>query len=145
MVVAVVLIVVFFIIITTISINITLVAIVFGAAESWLISECGVLSLASMVDEFPLEAATTSSGEFSIWHPAILIHWFQPQMGWINLLMPTIYLEVDCDCGPHLTMTMTMTMKLNDNDNENMFITTDIYSISETNARHTYIGKSIKQ
>ena len=33
----------------------------------------------------------------------------------------------------------------NDNDNENMFITTDIYSISETNARHKYIGKSIKQ
>ena len=32
-----------------------------------------------------------------------------------------------------------------DNDNENMFITTDIYSISETNARHKYIGKSIKQ
>ena len=29
--------------------------------------------------------------------------------------------------------------------NENMFITTDIYSISETNARHKYIGKSIKQ
>ena len=33
----------------------------------------------------------------------------------------------------------------NENDNENMFITTDIYSISETNARHKYIGKSIKQ
>ena len=33
----------------------------------------------------------------------------------------------------------------NDNDSENMFITTDIYSISETNARHKYIGKSIKQ
>ena len=33
----------------------------------------------------------------------------------------------------------------NDNDNGNMFITTDIYSISETNARHKYIGKSIKQ
>ena len=32
-----------------------------------------------------------------------------------------------------------------ENDNENMFITTDIYSISETNARHKYIGKSIKQ
>ena len=42
-----------------------------------------------------------------------------------------------------------MTMKDNDNDNDNdnesMFITTDIYSISETNARHKYIGKSIKQ
>ena len=33
----------------------------------------------------------------------------------------------------------------NDNDNENMFITTDIYSINKTNARHKYIGKSIKQ
>ena len=33
----------------------------------------------------------------------------------------------------------------NENDNENMFITTDIYSISETNARHKYIGKSIRQ
>ena len=33
----------------------------------------------------------------------------------------------------------------NDNDNENMFITTDIYSISETNARYKYIGKSIRQ
>ena len=33
----------------------------------------------------------------------------------------------------------------NDNDNENMFITTDIYSINETNARHKYIGKSIRQ
>ena len=33
----------------------------------------------------------------------------------------------------------------NDNDNENMFITTKIYNISKTNARHTYIGKNIKQ
>ena len=32
----------------------------------------------------------------------------------------------------------------NDNDNENMFITIDIYNIREANARHKYIGKSIK-
>ena len=42
-------------------------------------------------------------------------------------------------CNRFSGLSMTM------NDNENMFITTDIYSISETNARHKYIGKSIKQ
>ena len=36
-------------------------------------------------------------------------------------------------------------MKWNVKWNENLFITTDIYSISETNARHKYIGKSIRQ
>ena len=42
-------------------------------------------------------------------------------------------------------MTIIIENKDNDNDNENMFITIDIYNILETNTRHKYIGKSIKQ